>query len=519
MTPQDRLRIVLDDVIAVASDLKKQIVLRTFLTSWIRDLEGHPELETIRKAYTGLPHDVWIMSKYCPIDFYGGEIADDPLIGAFPNPSLVEFSLDVEWQGRTFVPVLTPENFRRRIAHALSRNCAGIVARVDFPFPTMEPEPIFGHPNDFNAWYMGELLWNPKSGVEQSLLTWSRLRYGRDVGSLLSSALRQTEAITQETFFTLGQTVINYHNMIAAVSFCDNSLWFTALSKWDPDRKALSRSFFHPDEDLIARAKQEKLDAIAKAQEAVAHIHRSRGKLPEIEYQRRRYDFEILKDTAELWDYLLELYLRHRQVAFSPPRQELLEAAIAEAGNQPLRELLRAGGAALRKATEMESRNGQDSWPVISPDRGVSVYEFVNQIFRHYIGFVTGEPISERVNFRHEELIFTAPVYQHGSTESFWRMLVECGRPGFEFGTVAQAELKWPKNLGSLRLSGRAVTLSDFKGRSIALPLAFPVREVSFAGNSDLSVSITKHPDALSIQKTGAESRASSISAAGESAS
>jgi len=45
------------------------------------------------------------MSKYCPLDFYGGAIANEPLIGVFPNQHLVEFSLDVEWQGRTFVPV------------------------------------------------------------------------------------------------------------------------------------------------------------------------------------------------------------------------------------------------------------------------------------------------------------------------------------------------------------------------------------------------------------------------------
>src|SRR5207248_4593848 len=99
------------------------------------DVYGHPELDTIRKAYTGLQPQVEIMSKYCPLDFYGGVIADEPLIGAFPNPHLVEFSLDVEWQGRTFVPALTPENFMRRIAHAIDKRCVGIVPRVDFPFP------------------------------------------------------------------------------------------------------------------------------------------------------------------------------------------------------------------------------------------------------------------------------------------------------------------------------------------------------------------------------------------------
>ena len=502
MTPHDRIRAVLDDVIAVASELKKQIVLRTFLTSWIPDLDSHPELETMRKAYTGLPEDVVVMSKYCPIDFYGGEIADNPLIGAFPNRAVVEFSLDVEWQGRTFVPVLTAENFRRRVAYAVKKNCAGIVARVDFPFPTMEPEPIFGHPNDFNAWYMGELLWNPESAIDGSLLNWSRLRYGQEAAPLVSAALRKTEAITQETFFALGQTVINYHNMLASVAFADNSLYFTALSKWDPSKRNLSRSFFRPDEDLVARARQEKQDAIAKAQEALSQIHQARGKLSEAEYQRLRYDFENLEDTAQLWDQLLEFYLRHRQLVSSPVKTELLEAALSARENDSRRRMLNAASAALQKAAAMELKNGRDSWPVVSPDRGVSVYEFVNQILRHYMAFITEEPVHDRVAYRDLQLLFTVPVYEPNSTETFWRKLVEFGRPGFEIGAVTDAKLVWPKNLRSLRMSGLDFTLSNLEGRSITVPLVYPVREMVLSGDSNVVVSITKYPDALSIEKT-----------------
>jgi hypothetical protein len=315
LKPHERLREVLNEVIAVASEFKKQIVLRTFQSSWIHDLNGHPELDTIRKAYTGLPSHVQIMSKYCPVDFYGGAIADEPLIGAFPNPSLVEFSLDVEWQGRTFVPVLTPDNLRRRIGHGAERGCVGMVGRVDFPFPTMEPEPIFGHPNEFNAWYFGELLWNVEAGTDQALREWAQIRYGPRAADFVASALRKTESITQKTFFALGQTLINYHNMIAPVSFCDNGLWNFALSKWDPGRRALSEAFFHPDEDLIAQTKQEKKEAIELAAQALAEISQTRSRLPELEFQRLRYGFEKLRDTAELWDHLLEVYLRHRQVA------------------------------------------------------------------------------------------------------------------------------------------------------------------------------------------------------------
>src|SRR5207247_1566808 len=58
MKQHDRLMAVLNEVIAVTSKLRKQVVLRTFQSATIHDLRGHPELETIRKAFTGLPQHV-----------------------------------------------------------------------------------------------------------------------------------------------------------------------------------------------------------------------------------------------------------------------------------------------------------------------------------------------------------------------------------------------------------------------------------------------------------------------------
>ena len=501
MKQHDRLLTVLNEVIAVTSKLKKQIILRTFQSASIHDLHGHPELEIIRKAYTGLPNHVQIMSKYCPLDFYGGQIADEPLIGVFPNSHLVEFSLDVEWQGRTFVPVLTPENFRRRVAHATEKKCSGIVARIDFPFPSMEPEPIFGHPNEFNAWYMGELLWNGRADIEESLLRWSQLRYGANATPEMALALRKTEAITQKTFFALGQTLINYHNMLAGVSFCDNALWNHALSKWDPQKTKLSESFFRPDEDLIARTKREKQEAIELADEGLSQIHQARQKLSELDYQRLGYAFEKLKNTAELWDHLLELYLRHRQVAFSPVKPEWLEVAVSSPNKEPLEHLLAAAQAALRKAIEMEHRHGKESWPVVSPDRGVSTYDFVNQILRHYIGGITGEVVGERVITRFADQILTAPVYQSDSTENLWRKLVECGRPAFEAGSVSEVSLRWPEELREININGFAFTLTSRNAHSLSFPLACPVQAISIATTSDTVLLIHKTARELWIGK------------------
>ncbi|MCW5977906.1 MAG: hypothetical protein KIT09_07500 [Bryobacteraceae bacterium] len=497
LSQHGRLMAVLNPVIAVAARLNKQVVLRTFQSSWKRDLYSHPELETIRKAYAGLPSQAQIMSKYCPLDFYGTEIADEPLIGAFPNPHLVELSLDVEWQGRTFVPALTPDNFRRRIGHAVEKKCVGIVARVDFPFPSMEPGPIFGHPNEFNAWYVGELLWDPKTDLDDSLYRWTRQRYGEPAAPKLAPALKRTEWITQKTFFCLGQTLINYHNMIAGVSFSDEGLWSRALSKWDPSKRKLSETFFEPDDELIAAAAREKREALAAANQTLADVLAVKGALPELDFERLRAWSEKLRDSAELWGCLTDLYLRHRQLASSPAKPERVRLALSQA--DALNRLLLAARLALRQSLAMERVHGASSWPVSSPDRGITAYEFVHQALRSYIAAVTGEPARDAVKWRYaNDVVVTEPVVEPGSLEYLWRRLVEAARPRVEIGSAERVKLRWPAKLQEVRVSGDSVTLIAADGGTLELPLPFPVRDVSLRRETTLMV--RKHVHGLDVE-------------------
>jgi hypothetical protein len=495
LSQHGRLMAVLNPVIEAARSFNKQVVLRTFQSAWRHDLYGHPELETIRKAYTGLPSHVQIMSKYCPLDFYGGAIADEPLIGAFPNPHLVEFSLDVEWQGRTFVPVLTPGNFQRRVAHAAEKDCLGVVARVDFPFPSMEPGPIFGHPNEFNAWFMGELLWDPKVDIDDSLHRWALSRYGSKSADRLAPALRMTEAITQKTFFCLGQTLISYHNMIAGVSFADNFLWSNALSKWDASKRKLSESFFHPDADLIRAALAEKAEAGRLAAEALENVRMAREGLSAPEYERLHCWFEKLRDSAGLYSALTELYLCHRALASSPSKPELVQRALSDPDQ--MKDLMDAAQRSLRKAADMERVHGANSWPVSSPDRGVSAYEFVQEVLRSYVSGLTGEPARSTIRWNLGETVVTEPAVDAGSVESVWRRLVESGRPGMQVGQTVVTPVQWPAKLAHIRCAATSMTLQATDGRSLVLPLTWPVRDITLQKAERLS--IRKHLRELAV--------------------
>jgi hypothetical protein len=364
----------------------------------------------------------------------------------------------------------------------------------------MEPEPIFGHPNEFNAVYLGQLLWEPRTDADGSLADWAKLRYDPQSSAGVALALRKTEAITQKTFFTLGHTVINYHNMIASVSSADYNLWAHALSKWDPRKRDLSESFFSPTDELIERCKAEKREAALLTSECLALIHNERKHLAGTEYERLRYFFEKLRDTAELWSLLVELYLLHRQIAFSPPNPDLLKRAVSRDGKANLAGLLAVAGAAMQKALEMEHRHGKNSWPVVSPNRGVSgeitgqvsVYQFVHEILRHYIAALTGEPPTEKVNFKIMDTVVTVPEVRPGSTESFWRQFVEWGRPEFQYEDTGEVTLLWPEGLHELRLKERDMILVARDSRALALPLPYLVEEMSFRPTSVLALRVRK---------------------------
>jgi hypothetical protein len=228
------------------------------------------------------------------------------------------------------------------------------------------------------------------------------------------------------------------------------------------------------------------------AAEALRQLGAARGKLPPVEYQRLQYWFEKLRDTAGLWGHLTELYLRHH----------MLGAGHEETVIPPL---LAAARASLQTAVEMEQRHGKNSWPVISPDRGVTAYEFVHQIVRRHIGTITGEPVDETVQTKDVDAVITMPVVHPESTESFWRALVECGRPGFEIGKTIQARIRWPGGLRQIRLEGSSMTLSAQDGRELVLPLSYAVQSKTLAA-ADGIYTVHKDVERLVVEPTRTKS-------------
>jgi hypothetical protein len=85
-----------------------------------------------------------------------------------------------------------------------------------------------------------------------------------------------------------------------------------------------------------------------------------------------------------------------------------------------------------------------------------------------------------------------------------WRTLVECGRPGFEFGSITEVSLKLPDELHEVDINGFDFKVTSRDGHSLCFPLTYPVRAISLANDSDRVLLIRKTARDLWIDKKNA---------------
>ncbi|HEV8638071.1 MAG TPA: hypothetical protein VG370_27975, partial [Chloroflexota bacterium] len=499
MTRSERLLSVLSSAVETCQEYGKTIVLRTFQAAAIRDLDSHPDLEIVRQAFARVPRHVQMMSKYCPQDFYGTTIVDEPLIGAFDNPHLVEFSLDREWSGRTFVPALTPNDFQKRLRHARSKGVIGTVARVDFPFPEMEPEEIFTHPNEFNAYVFGKLSWDPDYDVERAWSDWGRLRYGDQAASDVTSALKRTEVATERIFFVRGLPVVNYHNMIAPLSMAIDNLWAKAPSKWDRGKRWLTDKLFHPDEAFIQEVIAETLEARDQAELALGELSSVRPHLDASDYVRLRDQLGVMREASVLWSHLNELFFRY--MAWDD-RTRLPDP-------EALSRSLGAAQGVIQQGLAMERRHGPFSWPVFSPDRGVSAYEFVEQVWITYLSAFLGTPIPtfERtrwVNSFTHSWSRRGPGFVRDGILGLWLDCFEAARGHLGKRTDGRT-VELPPGLAALGYDRNTLQLVDANGGAFPLPIGMAIEGTGITAGERLTYAVRRLADELRVEATSNE--------------
>ncbi|MFH1613545.1 MAG: hypothetical protein ABIG61_00465 [Planctomycetota bacterium] len=494
LSQSEKVALIVNLVAEACENNHKDIVIRTFQHTGLNDYYGHKELETIHKAYKNLPSYVKVMSKYCPLDFGGGAIIDEPLIGVFKNDHIVEFSLDREWQGRTFVPAITPLDLKKRICHAKDKKCIGLVGRVDFPFPEMEPEETFTHPNEFNVYVFSRLSWDPNCNINKCWQRWATARYGAKAAPAVISALKKTEQITEKLFFYKGITIVNYHNMIASREHSWAGMVTRLPSKWDKSKKGLTKRLFNPNEKLIKDAMADGDRAYALAAEALKELSSRSAKSDVFERTKLVYYFEKLRDYSVLRKYLVEMFFRC--VALNNEKE-------VDFNGDAFGKVIAAADNILRQSLKMEALHGVYSWPIFSPDRGVSAYEFVEQHLAGYLETFLAEPVPLPDKSRWvgsswvEERTLVAP--RHPIIR-FWDGIIQIAR-----GRIGDAAVLETENLSKCSIKicpkGRFVRLMR-KEACFDLPVGMPIKgpdQIDYHKRKQIKV--VRLPDCINLER------------------
>lgn len=345
----------------------------------IRSYNQKPEhARLMRKALAGFPADAPVVTKNTVVDFRGTEYPDDPMLGAFPaQPQSIELTACPEGSGYGYLPALLGDFYRAKIGGvAVERKLSGVALRTDYHlqyghatfFNPGPPALTFDGPNEFNVYAASRLMWDPTARMEAMWETWSRTRYGEEAAPAVAKALARTAAITQGIFFVKGFSLLTHLNMVPHVDTIDAELERSYLTEYFPDNAQYRRvqgELSRPTEETIAELLAEKDAAERMARQSREEIERVRAALDPARYGQLAAGLRRAENAARLWRRIAEAYFRLRQVEAGAGNKQKLEAA--------------ARGV-VEEACRIERESGR-TWPVYPAARGITAYEFAQEIF------------------------------------------------------------------------------------------------------------------------------------------
>ena len=312
----------------------------------------------------------------------------------------------------------------------------------------------------------------------------------------MTSALKRTETATERIFFVRGLPIVNYHNMIASPAMAITNLWAKAPSKWDRSKRWLTDKLFHPDEAFIQELIAETLEAREQAETALAELSSVRAHLDASEYSKLRNQLEVMRDASVLWSHLNALFFRH--IAWSD-RTRLPDP-------KALSRSLAAAQGVILQGLEMERHHGPFSWPVFSPDRGISAYEFVEQIWITYLSTFLGTtiPTFERTRWANS---FThswsrnGPGFRRDGVLGLWLDCFEAAR-GY-WGQLTDGRLvELPSGVAGLDFTRNTLRLIDDNGDTFPLPVGLTVAGDRIKPGDPSTYAVRRLSDGLRVEAT-----------------
>jgi hypothetical protein len=273
-----------------------------------------------------------------------------------------------------------------------------------------------------------------------------------------------------------------------------DNLWAKAPSKWDPSKRWLTDKLFHPDEAFIREVVAETLEAREQAELALAELASVRPHLDASDYLKLRNQLEVMRDAGQLWSHLNELFFR--SMAWDD-RARLPDP-------EALSRSLGAAQATILQGLAMERRHGPFSWPVISPDRGVSAYEFVEQVWSLYLSAFlhTTVPDLERTRWANS---FThswsrrGPGFVRDGVLGLWLDCFDAAR-GHRGKRTDGRTIKLPPGVAELDFHANTLRLIDGRGEMFPLPVGLPIEGVRLGAGDRATYAVRRLAEGLRVE-------------------
>ena len=454
--------------------------------------ESPAAAEAIKRALLAAPEDVTIVTKYTYVDFRGVHYPDNPMIGCFSQPEVVEFTLAPEGNGYGYLPALLGDFYGKRIRFAEDRGVKGFVGRLDYHlqfshahfFHSGSSILTFDTENEFNIFLFSELLWHPRKSIEALWQTWAEGRYGTEAADTVVPALKRTADITQGIYYVDGIHGPSQLDQVTMPDTMRKVFEDNFLVRFDPGDAGISvrtARLIHPDENTVSAMVKEKKQAEKLARLSLRNIESVRKHIPVEEYKNLYRRVSLAVESCILWRWVTESFLRLEMWEAVREKKRSKGGFCSEE-----RALQKAVAELLAQALEMERIFGR-SYPVYNAARGIDVYSFILAVVRKASGC-------------RRDLLF--------GVEDLWNGLVDMGKAGPSrcFRTIM---LKLPQGVEVYVSREKAkmlqATVTDVcesgEEHCLVYPLPFTIEDgLSFSGPSTRCLHMSRSRGTVQIE-------------------
>lgn len=215
MAGNDPLEVRFAKMFRVAADTcarhGRDLILRTHgIADEARKLVPDPDgyLESFLRAVRRIGVDQKVMGKSVEPDYQAG-YPFNGIMGrlAGQQPTLMEFSLPMEYNGVSRTPFPMVEDILFRMRYAAELGCAGIVARIDWHMTGHQADHTWScldTPNEINAYAFGRLIKERGLTSGEIRRDYVRERYGDAAGAAMDGIYRDLFSAGMKKYYEFG---------------------------------------------------------------------------------------------------------------------------------------------------------------------------------------------------------------------------------------------------------------------------------------------------------------------------